>query len=46
MKTILLIPVVPAKEDPSWMIKKHAGKKLDPIEAEEYYNYLYEEDLK
>jgi len=39
MKTIVLIPFEPAPEDPIWLRKKHAGKKLDPLEAEEYYKW-------
>lgn len=46
MKTIVLIPTEPAPEDPQWLLKKHANKKLDPIEIEEYYKYLQENDLK
>ena len=34
MRTIVLIPTEPAPPDPLWLTKKHAGKKLDPIEAE------------
>ena len=42
MKTYLLIPFKKTKEDPSWLSKKHAGLKLDPIEIEEYYKHKYE----
>ena len=28
-------------KDPSWKEKKKAGKKLDPIEIEEYYRHLF-----
>lgn len=34
MKTYLRIPYERAPEDPSWLMKAHAGRKLDPIEAE------------
>lgn len=37
MMTFLRIPFERAPEDPSWLTKKKAGRKLDPIEAEEYY---------
>ncbi len=40
MKTIVLIPTEPAPEDPLWLRKKHANKKLDALEAEEYYKFL------
>ena len=36
------IPFQRAPEAPSWMSKKKAGRKLDPIEAEEYFKYKYE----
>lgn len=36
MKTVVLIPTEPAPKDPSWMIKRHAGRKLDPMELAEY----------
>jgi len=28
-------------KDPAWMKKKKAGKKLDPIEIEEFYNHKF-----
>ena len=28
-------------KEPSWKEKKKAGKKLDPIEIEEYYRHLF-----
>ena len=36
MKTYLLIPFEPAPEDPSWMYKARSGRKMNPLEAEEY----------
>lgn len=38
------IPFSRAPEDPTWMSKKKAGRKLDPVEAEEYFldKYLKE----
>jgi hypothetical protein len=44
MKTFMKIPFERAKEDPSWLTKKHAGLKLDPIEIEEYYRYKFEKN--
>lgn len=44
MYTIVRIPTEPAIEDPKWLLKKHAGKKLDSLEAEEYYKYLFDID--
>jgi hypothetical protein len=45
MKTELLIPTEVAPKDPRWLMKKHANKKLDPLEAEEYYKFLYDKNL-
>ena len=45
MKTIVLIPFEPAPEDPPWLLKKHANKKLNPIEAEEYYKYMQDKEI-
>jgi len=42
MKTYLLIPYEPAPEDPKWLTKKKAGKKLNPLEIELYSNYKWE----
>jgi hypothetical protein len=39
-----LIPFEPAPADPSWIIKKHARKKFNPLEAEEYYKHEFEEE--
>jgi len=33
-------------KDPAWMKKKKAGKKLDPIEIEEFYNHKFIEEHK
>ena len=33
-------------QDPVWMQKKKAGKKLDPIEIEEYYNFKFNQEHK
>jgi hypothetical protein len=45
-KTIVLIPIEPAPADPSWIIKKHARRKFNPLEAEEYYKYEFEEEYR
>ena len=45
MKTFLRIPHKPAPEAPSWMYKKKAGRKLDPIEAEEYYKWKSDREV-
>lgn len=40
MRTILRIPYAKAIDenvDPSWMSKKKAGRKLNPIEADQYF---------
>jgi hypothetical protein len=42
MKTEVLIPFEPATPDPDWLIKKHAGKRLDAVEHELYHEWLYE----
>jgi hypothetical protein len=44
MKTLVLIPFEPAPKEPDWLIKKHAGKKLDALEMEEYYFFKNEID--
>ena len=46
MFTNVKIPIEPAPKDPKWIIKKHAGKKLDPIELEEYFHYKHDQDKK
>jgi len=43
MMTFLRIPFERAPEDPSWLTKKKAGRKLDPIEAEEYYKFKFKQ---
>jgi hypothetical protein len=37
MKTYMRIPFTKADPDPSWVIKKKLGKKLNPIEVDQYY---------
>jgi hypothetical protein len=44
MKTFMRIATERAPEDPTWMVKKKAGKKLNPIEADEYFAYKFEQD--
>lgn len=46
MMTILRIPFARAPEDPTWMSKVRAGKKLNPIEANMYYKSIFEEETK
>jgi hypothetical protein len=46
MKTIWRIPYQRAPVDPSWLLKKKAGRKLDPIEVEEYFRYKFEQSYK
>ena len=31
-------------EDPDWLVKKKAGKKLDPIEVEQFFKHKFEEE--
>ena len=45
-KTIVRIPIEPAPADPSWVIKKHARRKFNPLEAEEYYRNEFEEEYR
>ena len=42
MKTYLKIPYQRAPEDPSWLQKAHSGRKMDPIELEEYLLYKFD----
>ena len=42
MKTVMKIAFERAPEAPSWMSKKKAGRKLNPMEAEEYFKDKYE----
>jgi len=44
MKTIWKIPYKRAPVDPEWLMKFHSGRKMDPIEIEEYYRHKYEEN--
>jgi len=46
MKTYVKIPIEPAPKDPSWIVKKHSHKKMNPIESEEYYKHLFDEDYR
>ena len=46
MKTYLKIPYQRAPEDPSWLQKAHSGRKMDPIELEEYLLYKFDLDHK
>jgi len=41
MKTIVLIPTERAPEDPSWLLKRHANRKLSSEESLQYYEHLY-----
>jgi hypothetical protein len=36
MKTEVLIPIKSAVEDPKWLTKRHAGKRLNPEEFQAY----------
>lgn len=38
------IPFERAPEAPTWMSKKKAGRRLDPVEAEEYYLDKYQKE--
>lgn len=42
MKTFMRIPYKRAPEDPSWMIKSKAGRRLDPIEVEELHRWKFD----
>lgn len=42
MKTIWKIPFKRAIPDPEWLMKAHSGRKMDPIEIEEFYRHKYE----
>lgn len=41
----MLIPFEPAPQDPDWMIKVKAGKRLTPAETELYLEYSYNKEL-
>lgn len=34
-----------APEAPTWMSKKKAGRKLNPMEAEEYFKYKFDQEF-
>jgi hypothetical protein len=44
MKTYMRIANERAPEAPSWMSKKKAGRKLNPMEAEEYFKDKFEKE--
>ena len=44
MKTIVKIPFEKAPADPEWLIKKHAGHKLNALEMEQYRRYAFDEE--
>ena len=44
-KTVLKIPFERAPEAPAWMYKARTGKRMDPIEVEEFYHYKYNKDF-
>ena len=46
MKTVLKIPHKPAPADPEWLLKAHSGRKMDPIEIEQYLVYKFDLDHK
>lgn len=37
MRTEVKIPILPAPEDPEWMLRKYAGLKLNAEELDAYY---------
>ena len=41
LRTIVLIPFEKAPKDPSWLTKKHARKRLNIWETEEYFKNEY-----
>lgn len=45
MKTVVGIPFEPAPQDPEWLVKKHMNKRLNALEAEEYFKYLHERNI-
>jgi hypothetical protein len=45
MRTIVLIPFEPAPQDPVWMKKKHAGRKLTAEEFQMFAQYQFEKEL-
>ena len=44
MKTIMKIPFQRAPVGPSWLTKKKAGRKLNPIEANQWLKAKFEEE--
>lgn len=44
MKSYVKIPFEPAPRDPSWLLKKYSKRKMNPLESEEYFKHLFEED--
>lgn len=46
MKTFLNIPFKAAPQDPSWFLKAKSGRKMNPIEAEEYLQWKHENEYK
>ena len=45
MFTVMKIPTQRAPEDPSWVVKKKSGRRLDPVEYEEYFKNKYDEEF-
>jgi len=45
MKTIWKIPFKRAIPDPEWLMKAHSGRKMDPLEVEEFYRHKYEQSF-
>ena len=41
MRAVVRIAGKRAPEDPSWLTKAHAGRKMDAIEVEEWYRHLH-----
>eukprot|EP00347_Sterkiella_histriomuscorum_P004744 403359274 len=46
MRTLVNIPYEAAPQDPVWMTKRQAGKKLNSQEMRQYMEYQYEKSLK
>jgi hypothetical protein len=42
MSTQVLIPVFPAPEDPSWMLRKYAGKRLNAEDLNDFYRWEHD----
>ena len=45
MFTVVRIPYSRAPEDPTWMAKVRTGRKLNPLEANMYYEKLYTDEM-